>query len=496
MEKKLFEMLDKLEEAELTPLLQGIKLAPPDREARERICAEALAQTGVSRKEAGPRHAGRRSAVGIAVCLVLLAGLGAGLYTAEAREYGEAVQFFAENGLSTEGLARQEIRAVYRDISTSSFSYAKTAEVIQKSLRVEGHELPLDAKALWDYKNSAHAAADVGYRFYSEEDMGGGRTCDIVEKVAGDKVLWRVALEEFWVQGTAAVKGGVLVYGQTPMRPGEQTLHARLAKIEDDGTLAWKKELQNGFKDETIEAVLEDADGSYAVFSRGELRMLCLNRFTAEGDATCLRKTDVGNVGVWNAVHLDDGYLLQLGSYRKDEHTRIVRVDRSGRVRESFSYDGGDEQYYIEDMIEFGGRIYLSGYAVPKLGEGESDAGGRAEIAAILSKLDRRGVRTIASEELSAMLREHYTALLLACDPVSGTPGEFYTAKGGLGGRLAVNAEGDLSWEVGGISGARYSPLTSAYSIRGWGETVRYTFAADGTLKDRENTGQTAYYAR
>ena len=49
--------------------------------------------------------------VAIAACFALLLciGIGSHAYQAEAREYEAAVAFFAENGLSTEGLTRAEV---------------------------------------------------------------------------------------------------------------------------------------------------------------------------------------------------------------------------------------------------------------------------------------------------------------------------------------------------------------------------------------------------
>ena len=69
----------------------------------------------------------------IAACFILLIAIGFGSYAfvAEAKEYNNAVQFFNDYGLSTEGLTRGEIKAVYRDITTKTFTYSKTAEVIE-----------------------------------------------------------------------------------------------------------------------------------------------------------------------------------------------------------------------------------------------------------------------------------------------------------------------------------------------------------------------------
>ena len=75
----------------------------------------------------------------IAACLALLisAGMGTYAYAADAREYKAAMQFFGEYTLPTEGLTRDEIKAVYRDITNEEFTYEKTAAVIENSLTPE-----------------------------------------------------------------------------------------------------------------------------------------------------------------------------------------------------------------------------------------------------------------------------------------------------------------------------------------------------------------------
>ena len=72
----------------------------------------------------------------LAACLALIVIIGSTGFAiaAEAKEYNNAVAFFEENGLSTEGLSRSEVKAVYRDITQKTFSYGKTAEVIQQAV--------------------------------------------------------------------------------------------------------------------------------------------------------------------------------------------------------------------------------------------------------------------------------------------------------------------------------------------------------------------------
>ena len=147
-------------------------------------------------------------------------------------------------------------------------------------------------------------------------------------------------------------------------------------------------------------------------------------------------------------------------------------------------------------MIEFRGKIYLSAYAVPKGEEDEKGAGNRYEIDDILQYLYENDIYEISSEELTPLVRENYTALLLECDPVTGTPQTFYSVKGSLGGTLRVNNTGMLLWDVESITSTYYSPATSAFTIGGTSTVFRYTFDEHGQLLDQGKTGDVVDYRR
>ena len=454
-----------------------------------------------------------KRAVSVAACLVLLMGMGFGIfaYAAEQREYNAAVAFFEENGLSTEGLSRSDIKAVYKDITTRSFTYSKTAEVIADSIsanRIGGFEIlqetptPEDVARLWDY--SAGSFQDdhfrqegIRYRYYSENKEDPELGFDVhdksfFEKYDGDTLLWSVCITEYWVEGYSVVSDGVIAYGQTDRWSTEQEYYACMTKIDPEGNVIWQRKLDNGFHGEYIAEIIENKDGSYAVFSRGDLKCLCLSQYTAGGNRTVFKQAEVGNYWIQNAARLGDGYIVQLGSYMTNEHAKIVKVDYEGNITESFSYDGEDAYYYITDMIEFGDRIYLSAYCVPKLEDESDHAGGRYEIAGILKQINWR----ISNEELTPIVRDHYTAMLLVCDPNVGTPQEFYSVEGSLGDTLSVNDEGLLSWDVSSITDSHFSLAANAYTIDIACYVFRYTFDCTGTLVSQEKTDETMGYWR
>ncbi len=156
----------------------------------------------------------------IAACFVLLLSIGVStyVYAADVREYNAAVKFFDEHDLSTERLSHGEIKKVYRDIITESFSYSKTAEVILNSLtseQIEGIEIlqddptPEDVAKLWEHKNyngwfvpsdksgihyeSRHEYVERGPEGYLDFDKS------FLEKYDRDTLIWNMAIPEFYI---------------------------------------------------------------------------------------------------------------------------------------------------------------------------------------------------------------------------------------------------------------------------------------------------------
>lgn len=440
-----------------------------------------------------------------AAAACLCAVLATGAVAAEAHAYNEAVEFFREYGLSTDGLTRPEIKAVYRDIKTEAYSYSKTAEAIRSNKAVEfsGTEIaqeepsPEDIARLWEQVR-ANENSGIHYNIQSfdrEDETLGFSVHDrsVLEKYDGNQLLWSASFTEFYIEQWTPVSSGILVWGFTPTWFSQQPSSAWLAMVDDGGSLLWKRELSHGFGHETIAGILENADGTYAVFSRGDLNALVLSRYSSDGTEISSKKTEVGNVGIWNMARLGEDYIVQLGN-KSDNVERIVKVDREGNVTDAFTYTSEDCYYYITDMAEFAGKLYLSAYSVPRLSDEQENAGGRYDAAGILSHIFDRDHLEISGEELLSLMRNHYTAVLLVCDPDEGTPQTFYSVQGSLGGRLT--ADGELLWNVESFANALFSPYTSAWSICGDCQIFRYAFDEGGTLLGQEKTDEVTKFYR
>lgn len=509
MGKDFVKVLEDMDPGELDRLMEGIRETRLPPGEKKRLCKAVLSRVDLQENRVyRPKMTWKRCAA-IAACLILLltVGFGTVAFAAEAKAYNEAVQFFDDYDLPTEGLTRSQIKAVYRDIITKSFTYAKTAEVIEKGLtekQVSGYEIqqrdptPQELEELWNvnyYQSNQEYVHRTEYKMSS--DLG-FEVMDksYLEKYDGDTLLWSVGVREFMIQDYSVVSDGVIAHGWTPHWSSAQTDYAWMMKVDKDGNLLWKLKVDNGFKDEYIAEVLENDDGSYAVISRGDLKYFCLSQYSTEGVLTHFQKTEVGNYGIWNAACFGDGYIVQLGSYVTNEHAKIIKVDRLGNITDSFSYGDDESYYYITDMIEFNGSIYLSAYAVPKFPDEDQSAGGRYEIAAILNYLFDNEIWEISSEELTPMVRDNYTAMLLICEPDGGIPQEFYSVEGSMGGKLSISDSGDLRWDVESITETYFSPMTSAFTIGGSSCVFRYSFNTGGKLISQQETGEVTDFWR
>ena len=439
-----------------------------------------------------------------AACLALAAVLGSTVFAvaSEAKEYQKAVAFFEENGLSPEGLTRGEIKEVYRDIDTRRFAESKTAEVLQRS--VPGWEIAQEAPdpealaALWDRNRERSGDSLPGFSYRKEEKYVlalalGFEVFDrcVLECRSDGELLWTVPFRDFTVEDAAHTPAGTAVWGWNPTTGSGQRTFGWLARVDDGGKVLWERKLDHGFDFEYIAAVLTSGDGTWAVLSRGGPDFLCYSEYDPDGHELRFRRTQVGNLGIWNAARLGDGYIVQLGNGTTGDTALLVKVDREGNVTDRFSYEGEDCDYHLTDMIEFGGQVWISAYAVPK----QEDEGGRHEIANVL-KIISAGKWDIADEELTPLLQDNYTAVLLLCDPESGEAESFYAVKGALGGRLAADGAGHLAWDAERIVSSYFSPATSAFSVGGTCQVLRCTFDGDGNLIGQEDTGETVPYWR
>lgn len=497
----LEDILGSLEPIELDKLMPNdLKLKLPNSTLKH-IEKSVLENAGI--KSQKRRRLSYKILVPAAACLALSVSLTGAAFATEAKEYNTAMDFFAANGLSAEGLSRSDIKAVYRDITTNTFTNSKTAEVISRT--VSGMEIsqreptPEEIADIWNHnsvnfitpKSGIGFRYDVDYKF--DDDLG----FDVFDKstliceLDGEPV-WETEFSSFIVENAARVADGYVAWGFNYGWSSEQTIYSYIARLDENGNKLWERKLDHGFHSEYLASVIDNGDGTMAVITRGMIEHLCLSQYDMNGNELSFTKTNVGNRGIWNAVRLGDGYLVQLGSYTEKDNAHLVKLDKDGNITDNFIYESDDCDYYIKDMTEFEGKVYLSAYAVPK----KESEGGRYEIAAVLEYINARAsCLEISSEELTPVMRNNYTAVLLLCDPNGGTPETFYSVKGSIGGNLSVGENG-LEWNVNSIVSTYFSPMTSSHTIGASCDVYRYTFNETGVLIECSDTGEKDTYTR
>lgn len=522
--ENFFEELDPNELDEIIPDNFDCKLP---KKALKRIERNVLQGSGIKNNT---RHFNVKIFAPVAACLVLTAAIGGTAIAAEVKEYNAAVDFFEQNGLSAEGLSRGDLKAVYRDITTNRFTNDKTAEVIRRSVpgvEILQHELtPEELSALWNGNinntwSGLHTNTAVEYRI--DYKYRSGVEYDILDKiiiecVSGGETLWKTDFpalgkeredDSIYIDNCVMTSAGTAVWGhryhwsETATASGVNNFcYSRIARVDDNGCKLWDREINHGFDHEYIKAVLDNGDGTWAVISNGDFEYLCLSQFDINGNELSFQKTKVDRMHILNAARLGDGYLVQTervyayGETDGESNTgggrsSLVKLDHTGNVINNFVYESEECDYYITDMAEFEGNVYLSAYAVPK----QIDEGGRHEIANILDYVFNRDNCVISSEELTPIVRDNYTAVLLLCDPIGGEPRNFYSVKGSLGGALFVEND-QLKWNTERIVSTFFSPATSSFSIGGNSLVYRYSFDSSGVLTGYEDTGEITYYAR
>lgn len=421
----------------------------------------------------------------LAACMALLitAGFGAYAYAAEIKEYNQAVQFFAENGLSTEGLTRDEIKAVYRDITTNSFTYSKTVEVLEKrqtTQQVPGHEIDRENSTV---EENTQPINQCYYRVRNRVKDEDGKFKCFVEKYDRESLLWQIKIRNFDANGhTVLSDGGIVVYGNGSIIKRDRSI-IRLGK---NGEVLLDHILKNE-EISAIKAVVENADGSLTAFSMGwaeEKKCLCINQISADGQDILFKAIEMEDNFINCAARLGDSYLLQLGN-----RSRIVKMDREGNITEAFSYSEADVDYFIQDMIEFNGKVYMSAYAVPK-SEGESFWGKifkELDVAGYLERVKNgEEERDSKKFDITDRFQKQFTAVLLVCDASTGQPQEFYSVKECRGKALAINDAGMLVWNVEDILSAYFTPWFSSRLMEGTSCLYRYTLDHTGKLVSQE----------
>ena len=490
MKKSVSDLLNNCQPQELDSFLDAVTVKMPEEADGDRIRALAMQKAGVS-----PKHRTLRKVALIAACITVVAAILVGCYVAEKVEYDNAVKFFDLNNFDTEGMSRDDIKRVYRDITTERFQYSESYELLKSSQEVtavEGVAINITNNAN-NMKNGAIESLSVG-QFGS---VGHGDIPDDTLYFVDDefqksgKNVWRTKLPHYYSDYYIA-GGKALIWGSYIYDEANDYMHTSVALIDDkDGKLLWEKTLDSKYHfDEDPQAVLTD-DGRIAVLTvatddrfSGEnylvFRELDLNgKIVKEHEQ---RKDDINYINL--LTPLSDGWLAEYdtvmlggGSW---EVSYLIKFNKDGAIQHQWRFfqdDVDSFEYKIADMIEHDGKLFVCAQARPNY----STLYENADYENIPENTD--SLADGFTDKWRDAARKEFSAVLLVFETKDNKPERFYTVEGAmaLSDSLRVDDDGNLVWQVGRIVKCGYAPWANSYSL--YGITRRYDYTLDSNKK-------------
>ncbi len=532
MSKQIDEIFDSFTEDETSELLKGFPEVKTDRKASRRVYERTMALAGRG-TAAGKGLRAKRTAVKLlaaALALVIVCGALAYAVSAEAREYGEAKQFFMDNGLDPEGLTRGEIKAVYRDITTERFTYGKTAEVIAHSLaekNVLGYAVNAELRTSDEVLNAWCELRAARKRGEDRREWHDGKlpwelgysaspvhpsenSLEIIavdiQRTENGEVVWSTRIDGLASLDLKVVSGGVIAYGRSA---GKDRRRPMLAKVSGDGELLWRRDALLDCDCQFISAITELYNGDIAVFGAAEadpqedpdgypVWNICYARYTADGEPIHTNTAFVGGGSVSFAVPYGDGCIAAI------DFDGIFTVSGDGSFSEKIVYSEAGRHYVIKGMIEYAGSVFISCYSYPVAGQNEEGFFGYSEMPGVRAETDLVGIEAwynehpnwreegfgYCDETFLSTLRENYGAVLLRIGPVSPEPEIFYSVGAAFGSRLEISDEDELVWFVENISSAGIYPFLDSHSMELLCAVSRCRFAPSGEIIAAEDTGE------
>ncbi len=443
--------------------------------------------------------------------LLAIATIGLSLHTiqVEAKVYQQAVDFFQDYQLNSDGLTKAEMKKVYRDVTTSAFQYEKTGEVILESIQsyVPGYEISTEQitsgylKSVWAYWNQIHETDQnhqkgIHYEIKGEykKQANGEINMDqcVFTKRIDDEELWHVQLKQFYVTHYQVYPDQIILYGNNVLfKSSTEKTDSYVVVLNHAGELLWEKEW---IETTNIYAVFYQTNDTYVVMSENNYQPNVLNytKLDVKGNII-LSKTHSFDEGtrIRKIVRLEHGFLVYLihpsGTYQ------LIKISDDGDTVVGYHYEYDNRCYFFTDMLAYHGQLYLSGYAIPKPQNNTSNKG---EIADVIDYIYEQHKGSISDEALVSILKDHYQAVLLVCNEETGELQTCYAQQGALGGMLSCNELGYLIWDVEMLDMATYSPSTSSFTIGGVNKKVEYIFAEDGNCIGKNHTDERIMFRR
>ncbi len=460
--------------------------------------------------------------IAAALALILIFGsVAAHFVYSERADYDRAVVFFAENELSTEGLTRDEIKSVYRDISSGAFAEPKTAEVLSK-LSLEKYLtelLSLDAETLrelWQTHVEYLKHLIPAERRYTIEQDDSEKFLDCHE---GEELIWRAPLASNISVELVVLDDRLLVYGyrnsiSSFSYPYASSLIDPIPKtplafmFDKDGTELWRYDPGgNGSLDAVIisdgELIffgnmydLTGASVTPKVWYKVDPVKMKFTRISLDGAVLEEKTLDVADTAprvdsVEAAVKTPAGYLVQVS-----DSQLVLLTHELEYVKTVIYFNDTQERYNIHSILYHEGNVWVSAYtginedASKKINEISSEYSIKW-----LELNEEPPFEGEEKEELTSALISSCSSVLLMCDAEGNEIREIACEQGAvmkstLIPELKLDRNGNVSWQILKITGAKPEPpqYSSRFVILDV-DAFDLTFNSDGTLISRKEAG-------
>lgn len=314
-------------------------------------------------------------------------------------------------------------------------------------------------------------------------------------KTDGDTVVWERKLS--FLPGVFEAGGGVIVITAINKEDGYD--QDSIVVLDTDGRLLWtgKPFEKSANKHCDVKAICIGDDGSVAIIGRcGENKEeLFLSVYSSLGE---LVSENAFRTGAYSSspialTRCGDGFLaVNEKKYCQDmgSVTDVLFMSGDGTPKSAVTYSIDEWDIHFSSAVEYGGLLYLSGYAVRIAGE--------KELAPLRDYLLERmpdgkyRADTVSPEWLGKSVREYYKAVLLAVDPSDGHAVFMHTAEGCRSTALVTDGD-TLSWSVANILWGRFYTNMSLFNYRIFGLTDVYNVDPEGRIVSVEKTDEPYY---
>ena len=447
----------------------------------------------------------------------------------EAKEYEEAIEFFEVNQLSSQGLTRRQIKLVYRDIITNTFSYSITGDVINNSLivRIPGYVVSSidpkiqDTEYMWEYWNRILNGNEIkgsGFKLISkEEHWENGEKIPFENKLikyVDSEIVWETDLTEYDISYFRIYNDIIFAYPYDAhtneyyetyfadyQENSERITNYLLFIDSKNGDIINKIVYNNanefGIASERNKNVIKNADGTYTLASycltsppdTVHKRYLVLMKFDINANVISTYKEEIDYV-IDKIIKVNNDYMIL-------SENKLIKTDGYGKKIKEITIESDKYLFVISDLIEYNGKIYLSTRYVDKEKNKYIDYRGNINYSEILyiNKYCRDN-QVKMDDDLTVLFRNEYHAALLVCEDVDIKPQQFYSINGAIGWNLSLNEKNELVWEVDNISHVIYAPLHSSFSYGGTTEAYEYVFNENAKLINIIDTGDDKIFRR